>query len=98
MRLHLIIGCLLSLGVHAGCFLLVPALSRQPLPVLEPPIDTELLVQELPLPPAEPSSPPVQSPSQGEETQPLPSTVTYDVTKIVPPDIQQLSTWTQFFA
>lgn len=90
MRLHLIAGCLLSLGVHAGFFLLVPALSRQPLPVSELPMDTELLVRDLPLPPAEQTFPLVQSPSHGEEPQALPSTVTYDATKIVPPDIQQI--------
>jgi TonB family protein len=91
MRLHLIVGCLLSLSMHAGVLLLTPAPSLRPFPHLEQPIDAELVALDVPIPPTLQSSPLSPPPTVNEESQPLPEAGSYDATKITPPDIQRLN-------
>lgn len=87
IRLNLIAGCLLSLGMHAGVFWLVPAPALRPASLPETPIDTELLTVEVPLPPV--SQPPL-TPSLVAEAAPPPQGVAYDATKIAPLDRQRI--------
>jgi TonB family protein len=86
MRFNLITSCLLSIVMHAGVLWLMPAPTLEPLP--NTPIDTELVVLDIPTPTA---LPPLPDPSTlAEERHASSPDVTYDATKILPPAPGQL--------
>jgi TonB family protein len=89
MRFNLITGCFLSLGVHAGVFFLTPGSPFQPVLLSEPPTDAELVVLDVPIPPA--LQPPPQPPVFDEDAQSASSAQVYDATRIIPPDVQRIN-------
>jgi TonB family protein len=90
MRFNLLAGCFLSLGMHAGVFFLAPGFSLPPLPPSELPTEAELVVLDVPLPPALQPQMSSQPPALDKESLSAPASVSYDASKISPPDVQQI--------
>lgn len=89
MQLNLLTGCIISIGLHAGLIVFVPGFSLQAPVHSESVANAELVMLDVPLPPAlQPR--PMRPPATHDRALPAPEVKVYDAAKIAPLDVQKL--------
>ncbi len=89
MRLHVLVACVSSIGIHLGFLLLLPAPSWQPLRLEPAPSDVELVETDVPEPQVLRPLPPELPPSP-QPPPPPPNIPTYDADKIAQPNMPRI--------